>query len=212
MNVHPEVMSEPQRAVLQRLGPLVPAKKFYLGGGTAVALHLGHRRSADLDWFAGEPFGDPLRLAADLRDHGLEVAVTGTDAGTLHATIEGVQTTFLEYRYPLLEEPVELPEHGCRLAALEDLACTKLSAIAGRGARRDFIDLWAIFRSGMTLHRALQRYTEKYGVADVAHLLRSLVYFDDAATEAMPVMLWVVSWDEIRQAFEDWVKEAVRQT
>src|SRR5450755_3737383 len=43
----------------------------YLGGGTALALHLGHRRPVDLDWFTTERLGDPLRLAQDLRNDGI---------------------------------------------------------------------------------------------------------------------------------------------
>jgi hypothetical protein len=45
------------------------AQQFYLGGGTALAIHLGHRRSVDFDWFTRERIADPLRLAHDQKDH-----------------------------------------------------------------------------------------------------------------------------------------------
>jgi hypothetical protein len=61
-----------------------------------------------------------------------------------------VKFSFLEYRYAPLVEPVEWAEYGCRLAGLEDLACMKLSAIGGRGAKKDFIDIYALGRTRFT--------------------------------------------------------------
>ncbi len=63
MRFHVEVLAPAQRRVLGRLGPVLTARGYYLAGGTALALHLGHRRSVDLDWFTPEPLGDPLGLA-----------------------------------------------------------------------------------------------------------------------------------------------------
>ncbi|HZD06150.1 MAG TPA: nucleotidyl transferase AbiEii/AbiGii toxin family protein, partial [Longimicrobiales bacterium] len=131
--LHPEVMTASQRAVFEALGPFLRERGFYLVGGTAVAIHLGHRRSVDLDWFTGEALPDPLRLAEALRREIGGLDVGSVAPGTLHAEAGGVLLSFLEYRYPLLRDPVEWERYGCRLASLEDLACMKLSAISSRG-------------------------------------------------------------------------------
>jgi hypothetical protein len=51
MSFHPEILKPRQQEVLSKLGPVATRHGFYLGGGTAIALHLGHRRSIDFDWF-----------------------------------------------------------------------------------------------------------------------------------------------------------------
>jgi len=205
--MHAEVMPPAQQGLLRRLGPLAARRGFYLGGGTAVAIHLGHRRSVDLDWFTGEPLTEPLRLAAALREAGVPVAVEAVEAGTLHGEADGVRLSFLEYRYPLVHPPVEWAPFGCSLASLEDLACMKLSAVAGRGARKDFLDLYALGRRHLSLPRMLDLYQRKFQTADVGHVLFSLTYFDDAEVEAMPEMLWDLDWQDVRRTIEGWVRE-----
>jgi hypothetical protein len=59
MSLHPEILNPQQRKTLRLLGPEVTARSFYLGGGTALAIQLGHRRSIDFDWFLEGPLGTP---------------------------------------------------------------------------------------------------------------------------------------------------------
>ena len=122
MTVHAEVLPPEQREVLRELGPHAAEREFYLGGGTAIAIHLGHRQSLDLDWFTDQRVENPLELAGDLRDRGLSLRVISVDRGTLHIELRGVRVSFFEYRYPLLAPPVDCPELGCRIAPLGDLA------------------------------------------------------------------------------------------
>lgn len=204
--LHPEVLTASQRDVLEALGPFLRARDFYLVGGTAVAIHLGHRRSVDLDWFTGDALPDPLRLAEALRREIGGLDVGSVAPGTLHAEASGVLLSFLEYRYPLLRDLVDWDEYGCRLAPLEDLACMKLSAVSSRGARKDFIDIHALGRAGWTLDRMLSLYREKYETRDIGHVLYSLVYFDDAEPEEMPEMLSDVGWEDVKRTLEGWVR------
>lgn len=206
MTVHPEVLPPLQVDALRVLAPLATEAGFYLGGGTAVALHLGHRRSLDFDWFCGRPLGDPLALAARLRATGADVGIRAIDRGTLHAELGGVATSFLEYTYPALDPGLAWPEFGCTIASTSDLACMKLSAAASRGSRKDFVDIFALGQSGMALTHMLDLYRRKYDARDVTHVLASLTYFDDAVREPMPEMLWPVAWDEITETLEEWVR------
>lgn len=208
MSFHPEILKPRQREVLRSLGPAASRHGFYLGGGTAIALHLGHRRSVDFDWFRQPLIEDPLELARDLQEEGIPFVTGWTRRSTLYGTVRGVRVSFFQYRYRFLQPLVPWPEPGCQLAALEDLACMKLSAISQRGSRKDFVDLFALGRQGFSLQQMLGWYREKFEVDDVAHLLYALVYFDDADAEPRPAMLWNVTWREVKETLRRWVKSA----
>jgi hypothetical protein len=207
MSLHPEVLQGSQAEVLRMLARPVTADGFYLAGGTALALHLGHRRSEDFDWFTANPFPDSLVLAQRLRDAGIPFTTASTERGTLHGTAADVRVTFLEYRYPLLKPTFFWPDFGCPLAALEDIACMKLSALAQRGSRRDFIDIYALGQSGLTLKIMLEYYQRKYGVKDIAHVLYGLAYFDDAEREEAPYLVWKLEWQDVKSTIQRWLKE-----
>lgn len=138
--VKTEALDAVQLAAARELGPHVDRRGFYLGGGAALALHLGHRRSVDLDYFLASEMGDPLLLASELRRGTPAFEITDTAPGTLHGHWSQVPVSFLEFRYPLLVPPLEWAEGACRVASLDDLAAMKLSAIIQRGHRKDFLD------------------------------------------------------------------------
>lgn len=206
MSFHPEAISSEQLSVLRTLAPAVTERGFYLGGGTAVALHLGPRRSEDFAWFKESSFGDPLLLARSLREVGSDFETTSVAAGTLHGRIGGVRVSFLEYGYPPLESPLEWSAAGCRVASLDDLACMKLAAVAQRGSRKDFVDIYALLRNHRPLPGLLERYRRRYDVKDVGHVVTALAYFDEAEPEPMPVMLWDVDWPTVRETVLDSVE------
>ncbi len=207
MSWHPRVLGGAQTRALSTLGPPLSRRGFYLGGGTAVALRLGHRRSHDLDWFTTKRVGDLMALLAGLRDEGIRLRATFLDVGTVHGEMYRARVSLLEYRYPLLREPDQLTGFRCRVAAIEDLACMKLSAVAQRGSKKDFIDLYAIAQEGIPLSQMLDLYRTKYSIADISHVLYSLTYFDDAEDDRMPVMLWDVTWSQVKRAIIGWVTE-----
>lgn len=210
MTFHPEVMPPVQQDMLRRLGAVATTRGFYLAGGTALAIHVGHRRSVDLDWFSPSTI-DPMALAADLEAAGFPVEPTDVEAGTLHGKADGVKLSFLEYRYPNLVPLVEWPAYGVKLAGLQDLACMKLSAIAGRGSKKDFIDIFALGREHFTLEQMLTHYRRKYSVSDLSHTVYALTYFDDAEQEDMPDMLWQTGWEDVRKAIQRWVRAYVQK-
>ena len=203
---HPEVMLDAQGAVLARLGPVLTKLGFYLVGGTAVALQIGHRRSMDLDWFAPGLPEDPLALAATLRDEGLALDVRATGPGALHGIMDGVLVSFIRHRYGTLNDLLTWPEYSCRVANPEDLISMKLAAIAGRGARKDFFDLAALADTGYSLPDMLRLFRVKYATDDIGHVLAALVYFDDADREPDPVLLSAPDWDDVKGRFRVWVK------
>ena len=129
------------------------------------------------------------------------------ERGTLHGSVSGVQVSFLEYRYPLLRPLVAWPMFGCMLASPEDLACMKLSALAQRGAKKDFVDVYALGIKYCSLSDMLGWYQQKYAVTDLTHVLYSLAYFDDADRERMPRMFWDSNWRTIKKTIVQWLQD-----
>ena len=207
MSFHAEALSATQSDVLRQLGPVMTERRFYLGGGTAVAIHLGHRRSLDLDWFSSERLADPLRLAQELRDEGILFTTSQVERGTLHGSVASVRVSFLEYRYESLAPFVFWPEMGCNLASLDDLAAMKLAAIAQRGAKKDFLDIYALGLRHVPLADMLRLYRRKYSVQDIGHILYGLAYFADADKERSPKLLWEDDWRNVKRTIQGWVRD-----
>lgn len=207
VSFHPEALEAGQKKVLEATARPLTARGFRLGGGTGLALVLGHRRSVDFDWFCREPMGDPMLLAREIQGEDVALQVEQVAKGTVHGAVEGVRVSLLEFPYPDLAEPIRFLEHDLAILSLDDIACMKLSAIAQRGSRKDFVDLFALGTEHRPLGDLLALYQRKFEVREIGHLLYSLVFFEDAETERMPKMLWDVEWPDVRKRIEGWVKE-----
>ena len=85
----------------------------------------------------------------------------------------------------------------------------KLSAIASRGSRKDFVDIFALGKAFQPLSDMLRAYQRRYHIADIGHLWYALAYFDDAEQEPMPEMLWDAPWSVMRQTVESWVRAGI---
>lgn len=169
---------------------------FYLSGGTALSLQLGHRESEDLDFFSQEPF-KPELIEQQLLEYG-KLSETELSSGTLNTYLNSVKLQFLHYPYRLLE-PVVAWE-GVHLSSVIDIACTKLQTVGMRGSRKDFIDIYFLLKQ-MPLETLLSYTKEKYRESDYSetHILKSLVYFDDAEAQPMPRMHQDISWEKIKR-------------
>lgn len=193
-----------QNRVLGRVTELLGTRTFYLAGGTAVALHLGHRVSRDLELFSRAPNAN-LALAQRRLVEGFPRAevVAATDVA-LELRVGGVAVDVVRYPHAPLEVPRPGPG-GFPVAGLRDLAAMKLGAIAGRGLRRDFWDLYAILQGGLTLEDAARAYVKRFGrsEADLYHVARALTYFADAnADRVRPQGLTPALWRRIQRFFE----------
>lgn len=199
---HREVITNAVAETLRDLQGNSVLSSFYLGGGTGLALYLGHRRSRDLDFFSREEFDEDRLLQKVQQRAGF--SLIAKDAQTLHVHIGGIKVSFLGYSYPVLFPPVSFI--GVAVADPHDIACMKVSAIAARGTKRDFVDLYAASeRYG--LPEILEMFAQKYAEANYSrvHVLKSLTYFDDAEADPMPDMVSPLSWEVVKRFF---VKQA----
>jgi predicted nucleotidyltransferase component of viral defense system len=192
-------LSPNARQLLTQLGQEPLAQPSYLAGGSALALHLGHRTSIDLDFFTSESNYQSEPLVQRLRTIG-ELVVQQQSETTLVGSLNGVRLSFFFYPYPALGEFIELDE--VQIASLLDIALMKLIAISQRGKKRDFVDLYFICQHGYSLDDLLTRLVDKYPKVSIYHLLRSLVYFGDAEGDPPPHMLVPYDWSQIKHFFQ----------
>lgn len=203
MQMHTKVLPVAAQALISQLSGLPSIRDFYLSGGTALALQVGHRESEDLDFFTQIDF-NPQVLQRDLIILGA-LQDTEIDIGTLNTFIDGVKLQFLHYPYQLLDKLI--PWNGIQLSSVIDIACTKLVTISMRGNKKDFIDLYIILKH-YSLKDLLKRLEEKYQNVEYnhTHILKSLVYFTDADKQPMPKMHILLNWDEVKDAIIKQVK------
>lgn len=202
MSWHEEVLDRKSLAIVPKLAPIVRGK-FYLAGGTALALRMGHRKSIDFDFFS-QLFllqeSDRAALITAMQSD-VEIKVRTSIDGTLHLLVGDVFTSFFHYPYVLLN-PCD-SWHGIDVASIMDIAAMKISAVQSRGLRKDFIDLYWISReSGFArvIDAAVRRFPKYPGL--IREALRALVYFEDAEKEPMPKMLQKLEWKQVRSYFE----------
>ena len=195
-----EAVPDALKSNLESLGKEQLIKQFYLAGGTALALQLGHWVSRDLDFFTPQSFSEK-KLISILEKLG-ELKIDTLETETIIGLLNGVRISFFFYRYPLIFSPVLFL--GVGLAGIREIGAMKLDAIQSRGKKRDFIDLWAVLNQGITLNDLLSFFEKKYaGVKyNRQHLLKSMVYFTDAENDEMPQMLKEVKWKEVKIFFE----------
>lgn len=178
-------------------------KDFYLTGGTALSLLIGHRESEDLDFFSQSSF-EPKRIQEKLETIGNLRSVSIED-GTLNCFFNNVKLQFLYYPYQLLEPKLEIED--IQISSKLDIACTKLITISARGSKKDFIDLYFLLKE-YELQTLFNKLKNKYPKTDYneTHILKSLVYFADADEQPKPRMHKAVSWEEIKKEIINKVK------
>jgi hypothetical protein len=173
----------------EAIAPIVP-EGAYLAGGTALAVHLCHRVSRDLDFFFPQPI-DLDKVTAALRSRG-PFAVTLQDVGTLNGVFSGTRVQFLSAESQHQLEPATTVA-GIDVAGVGDILAMKLKMVGDRGELRDYFDVMQIERqAGRTVEEGLGLYLARYDVSpehvSVRHIIDGLGYLDDVADdEALPV-------------------------
>jgi predicted nucleotidyltransferase component of viral defense system len=200
-----DILNQEQKPALALLKGNAEVGKFYLAGGTALALHFGHRYSEDFDFFIEQPFNIE-NLLASLQQAGNCEEVTQSP-GTLFLKFEKVRCSFILYKYALLD-PASPSPWEFRLVSVREIGAMKVMAIGGRGRRRDFIDLYFIARQS-GLENVWRDFEAKYtGTGyDPYHFMSALTYFQDADSDNMPKMISPVDWNNVKKFFESEVKK-----
>jgi hypothetical protein len=198
--MHKEIFNEYQLKLL----PLVSEfkKEFCLVGGTAIALHLGHRRSIDFDLFKFSQI-KPKSIVDTISKFDYTSIVTRRVAEQMNVTIENVKFTF--YHYPFKITAKEEFENILRLPMLIDLAAMKAYALGRRSKWKDYVDLYFIIKEHLTIKQITERANVLYGQLFSEKLFRAqLSYFDDIDyTESVEYISTPVAQSAIKEFLID---------
>ncbi len=180
--------------LLRKLMKVDDFLNFYLVGGTSLSLQMGHRNSVDIDLFGKQEIDSDLFLNI-LNEFG-KTEVKQSSKNILITDINGLKVDFVNYRYDLLDEPIEFD--GIRMLSKKDIAAMKLNAIAGRGSKKDFIDLYFLM-SEFSIKEMLQFYNQKYFDGSEFMVVKSLSYFEEANEQPQPQMFKDFDWEICKQ-------------
>lgn len=198
---HWDTITAGMRNLLQNLAPLPFIHQFYLAGGTALALQIGHRRSVDLDFFSEtDEVGGQTRqeIIHSLRSLGAQVIENV--GGNLLLLVNDIHLGFFSYGYPLVQEAE--PLENIRLASLADIGLMKCDALITRGGRKDFYDLFYIAQQ-IPLEQLLELGGTKYAYYrdfPIA-VIEQMVVFDNADRDVQPILFDALPWKMVKDFF-----------
>lgn len=173
---------------------------WYLAGGTALALQTGHRRSIDLNFFTKEKKFNEKKIEEIISEHG-DWVTNSVSNGTLYGEFLGAKTSFIAYPFFTPNEPAR-KQGAISILAPFDIAVMKIIAISQRGKKRDFFDLYWVCQNINSLSNIISRVSRQYSVIqNPVHILKSLVYFDDAESDPEPEINFDANWKKVKNFF-----------
>lgn len=170
----PFIIAPQTFALIQDLQKIEFLKDFYLVGGTALALQLGHRNSIDIDLFTQQEFlADDLKFALSHFDFFASLYRNNT----VLSVVNNVKTDFIRHDYNYLKPFII--EDGVRMVSKDDIAAMKVHAIIQSGKRlKDFIDIYFLLEH-FSLNQIVALFSQKYGYINPMLAVKALNYFDD---------------------------------
>ena len=209
ITLHSKCIPAQALSLVKSLPLILESYDFVLAGGTALALQIGHRLSVDLDFFAEESFSTEV-LYQELVGAGFDPAVFQEERDTLTVSINETKISFSKYPYYFLEKIRSWKK--IPVAGVVDIAAMKLVAIAQRGAKRDFVDLYFIAQD-IPFFRIAENAVLRYGKNRInpVHIGKSLVYFADAESDPEPQYVGKrrPTWAAIKEFFVKHVRQMV---
>lgn len=174
---------------------------WYLAGGTALALYAGHRRSLDLDFFTPQKNFSARDFLRNINEK--KWRIDTAEDGTVYGALFDAKVSFISYPFFVRKKEFGLYNNSIRVLAPEDIAIMKIIAISQRGTKRDFVDLYWYANNKEPLLGVLKRLPEQYpSVAhDYHHILKSMLYFNDADNEPMPELFFDARWEDVKSYF-----------
>lgn len=205
--IHLDILDNKRKELLQKITSFIEG--FVLGGGTALALQLAHRKSFDFDFFSALeiPAGLLEKLSRILVID--NVSIDTSDELTLF-TKNSIKITFLYYPFKPQFKILKIKQ-GPQLFSVQEIALQKAYTIGRRGEYRDYFDLYTILKRGYITIEQIIRYSQKVyaGAFSEKLFLEQLVYFGDISSfSVIPVSGKVLPQpEEVKQFFIDEVKK-----
>jgi hypothetical protein len=173
--MHLEILTKEQHDLLPFLKKY--SKNYYLVGGTAIALHIGHRGSIDFDLFT-EAAVNALSIKKQVQGSGFSSNIIVQKPDQIHFTINNVKLTF--FQFPFSIEATTRHEKYFRIPDLLTLAAMKAFALGGRGKWKDYVDLYFLLKKYFTITEVCNKAKELFtDVFNPVLFSKQLCYFDD---------------------------------
>jgi len=204
-----DILDEGRRELLPGL-KFLKNSGFYLAGGTALALQIGHRISVDFDFYNQNKF-NPTKIYQDFQAQKLAKILLGNTAeNALFLETNNIAISLFTYSYPLLKPLIT--SENLNIASLEDIAAMKLIAIIQRGVKRDFIDLYFLSQI-FGLEKIMNLTKKKYAGFNKYLACQALVYFKDAQGEQAGEVELIkpLSWEKVKKYLEVEVRQVKRR-
>ncbi len=176
-SLHFETLTPESQELFPKFAPF--KDDFYLAGGTALALQIGHRVSVDFDFFSDVRIKKTFINVVEEACHTAASEVFVNNSAELTLKIAGVKCTFLEYPFPRLLPLV--PAGPVNLLSPKEILVTKAYTIGRRGSFKDYVDLYTGIRENISsIEEIMTLAREKYGeIFNDRLFLEQLVFVDD---------------------------------
>ena len=188
--------------LLKKISEVISIDDYYMIGGTALSLQIGLRESYDFDFCVKGEFNNEV-LLEELKSVG-NVEVIQNQKGTCDVLLNGVQVSFFYYPNKVLKDFVKVEEiPNLKIASVLDIAIMKVVAIGGRGAKKDFFDLYNIIKKcNITVDELVNGLVQKCGNnVNYLNIIMGLSYFEDAEDEVLPNTFVPYNWEDIKKFF-----------
>jgi len=190
--------------VLEELMEVKELSNFALVGGTNLSLRFGHRVSVDLDLFTNTRFF-PDEVFKGILNKFPSVIKINQRGQSLWLNIENIKVDIILHEYPYLEDVETIS--GIRFLSVKDIIPMKLEAMASRGVKKDFWDIYELLKH-FSLLEMQDFYERKYVNSDFGHVLLSMTYFKDAEIQKEnPIALNGVTWAEVKEKMLNTVRD-----
>lgn len=174
---------------------------WYLAGGTALALQTGNRKSLDLDFFTEkENFNERNLLGHFLKNNDWQTDIE--EKNTIYGQLFKAKISFIAYPFFI---PAQKPlwHNNVKVLHAKDIGVMKITAISQRGKKRDFFDLYWCAKNIEPLEEIVRRLPAQYPhiAHNYHHLLKALVYFEDAEKDKDPEIFFDADWKMVKKFF-----------
>ncbi len=202
-NLHFELLTANQKRTLASLRTF--SKYGILGGGTALSLHLCHRKSYDLDIFVPKPISKKFLFNIKHHFKQIKILVDSSDELSFISPFN-VKISFVYYPFPPIYKTIQTPH--LRLFSWKEIGLDKAHTIGRRGEWRDYIDIYFIIKKGFSLENIIQASKKKFGDLFSEKLfLSQLCYFGDVKDFSIEFMEERVNREQLQKFFEREIKK-----
>jgi hypothetical protein len=201
LHKEPSIIAPKTFSLIQELQSMSDLEGFYLVGGTALALQMGHRNSVDIDLFCRENFDD-TKIMEFLNLRFQSVSEVFRRPNTIICLINNVKTDFIKHDYKMLMPVVT--EESITMLSKEDIAAMKLHAIVQSGKRlKDFIDIYFLLQY-FSMEQMIHYFSEKYTYSNPMIALKAVNFFDDIDENIdPPKLLQPLTTEQIKKRIQE---------